>query len=68
MWQLSFMNYHLGYFDLDSYRGEPVENPFGPKLLSMCRHGPKCIWGLFTDLKRGPVDYDSIAQTIESFG
>ena len=35
IWQLSFMNYHLGYFDLDSCRVEPVENPFGPKLLSM---------------------------------
>jgi len=35
IWQFSFMNYHLGYFDLDSCRVEPVENPFGPKLLSM---------------------------------
>jgi len=35
IWQLSFMNYRLGYFDLDSCRVEPVENPFGPKLLNM---------------------------------
>ena len=29
------MRCHLGYFDLDSYRIEPVDNPFDPKVLTM---------------------------------
>jgi putative transposase len=36
IWQVSFMNYEIGYFDLDTCRIEPVDNPFGPKVLSMC--------------------------------
>ena len=35
IWQVSFMHYHLGYFDLESCRVEPVDNPFGPKVLTM---------------------------------
>jgi putative transposase len=30
------MNYEVGYFDLESCRVEPVDNPFGPKVLTMC--------------------------------
>jgi hypothetical protein len=26
----------VGYFDLESCRVEPVDNPFGPKVLTMC--------------------------------
>jgi len=29
------MDYDLGYFDLDTRVLEPLENPFGPKLLPM---------------------------------
>jgi putative transposase len=29
------MNYDLGYFDEDSRRFEPLNNPFGPKVLTM---------------------------------
>ena len=36
IWQVSFMDYEIGYFDLDSCRIEPVANPFGPKVLTMC--------------------------------
>jgi putative transposase len=29
----TFMQYDLGYFDDETCRLEPIENPFGPKLL-----------------------------------
>jgi len=32
IWLVSFMDYDLGYFDLDTRVLEPVENPFGPKV------------------------------------
>ena len=32
---LSFMDYDLGYFDLETRVLEPLENPFGPKVLPM---------------------------------
>ncbi|MHA3320708.1 integrase core domain-containing protein [Legionella pneumophila] len=35
IWLVSFMNYDLGYFDDETCRLEPVENPFGPKVLPM---------------------------------
>jgi len=35
IWLLSFMNYDLGYFDLDSRKFEPKEDPFGSGLLPM---------------------------------
>ena len=33
VWLVSFMNYDLGYFDHQACRLEPIENPFGAKLL-----------------------------------
>src|SRR6201988_1238894 len=33
---VSFMDYDLGYFDLETRVLEPLENPFGPKVLPMC--------------------------------
>ena len=30
---VTFMQYELGYFDDQTCRLEPIENPFGPKLL-----------------------------------
>lgn len=35
IWLVSFMNYDLGYFDEDSKRFEPLENPFAVKVLPM---------------------------------
>ena len=32
---VTFMHYDLGYFDDDACRLEPIENPFGPKVLLM---------------------------------
>ena len=36
IWLVSFMQYDLGYFDDETCRLEPIENPFGPKVLPMC--------------------------------
>ena len=35
IWLVSFMQHDIGYFDLEACRVEPVDNPFGPKVLSM---------------------------------
>lgn len=35
LWLVSFMDYDLGYFDDTECRLEPIDNPFGPKLLPM---------------------------------
>jgi putative transposase len=36
VWLVSFMQYDLGYFDDETVRVEPIDNPFGPKVLPMC--------------------------------
>ncbi len=35
IWLVSFMHYDLGYFDDESCRLEPIENPFSPRVLPM---------------------------------
>ena len=35
IWLVSFVDYDLGYFDLETRELEPLENPFGPKVLPM---------------------------------
>ncbi len=35
IWLVSFMDYDFGYFDDETCRLEPIENPFGPKVLPM---------------------------------
>ena len=35
IWLVSFMQYDLGYFDDETCRLEPLQNPFGPKVLPM---------------------------------
>src|SRR5262245_1987271 len=35
LWLVTFMDYDLGYFDNRSCRLEPLDNPFGPKVLPM---------------------------------
>jgi putative transposase len=35
IWLVTFMRYDLGYFDDDTCRLEPIENPFTPKVLPM---------------------------------
>jgi putative transposase len=34
IWLVSFMDYDLGYFDHETCRLEPIENPFGPKVVT----------------------------------
>ena len=36
IWLVSFMKYDLGYFDEESCRVEPIDNPFDSKVLPMC--------------------------------
>ena len=52
IWLASFMDYDLGYFDLETRVLEPLENPFGPNsvtyvLGTLChpclRAGPNCF-------------------------
>ena len=33
---VTFMQYDLGYFDDETCRLEPIDNPFGAKVLPMC--------------------------------
>jgi putative transposase len=33
IWLVSFMTYDLGFFDLEGKRLEPLDNPFGPRVL-----------------------------------
>jgi len=35
IWLVSFMNYDLGYVDLEERTLQPLDNPFGPKALRM---------------------------------
>ena len=35
IWLVPFMQYDLGYFDDETCRLEPIQNPFGPKVLPM---------------------------------
>ena len=35
IWLVSFMNYDLGYIDLEEKSLQPLDNPFGPKVLPM---------------------------------
>jgi hypothetical protein len=35
IWLVSLMDYDLGYFDLETRVLEPLDNPFGPKVLPM---------------------------------
>jgi putative transposase len=35
IWLATFMHYDLGYFDDETCRLEPLQNPFGPKVLPM---------------------------------
>ena len=54
VWQVSFLQYDLGYFDREQDRVEPGPNPSAPdRVLTMCPDGPSdqvdCdCWGIRT--------------------
>jgi putative transposase len=33
VWLVSFMDYDMAYFDMESHQVSALENPFGPKVL-----------------------------------
>ena len=35
IWLVSFLHYDLGYFDLEQKTLQPLDNPFGTRLLPM---------------------------------
>ena len=37
VWPVTFVHCDVGYFDDETCRLEPIENPFGRKVLPMCR-------------------------------
>ena len=41
-WLVTFMEDDLGYFDDETCRLEPIDNPFGPKLLPMSPEWTQC--------------------------
>ena len=43
IWLVTFMDYDLGYFDDETCRLEPIDNPFGSKLLPMLRNRPRRV-------------------------
>jgi len=44
IWLVSFMNYDLGYVDLEEKTLQPLESPFGPRVLPMCPGRTRIIW------------------------
>jgi hypothetical protein len=36
IWLVTFMRYDLGYFDDETCRLEPIDNPFSPTVLPLC--------------------------------
>ena len=50
------MLYDSGYFDDETCRLEPIENPFGPKVLPMCSE--------WTELFKRPDAYISLGPVL----
>ena len=53
IWLVTFMHYDLGYFDDETCRLEPIENPFGPTVLPMSPEWTAWDWRRRPDLNRG---------------
>jgi len=43
IWLVSFMQYDLGYFDLEQRTLQPLDNPFGPKLVTDVSGTPSAL-------------------------
>jgi hypothetical protein len=48
IWLVSFMDYGLGYFDLETRVLEPLENPFGPKVLPIAHPSGETVGNRYT--------------------
>jgi len=56
---VSFMDYDLGYFDLETRVLEPLENPFGPKVLPMSpERSVKDVFGPYRVLVVGAKGFE----------
>jgi putative transposase len=44
IWLVTFMEYDLGYFDDETCRLEPIDDPFGPRLLPMSPEWTESVW------------------------
>ena len=54
IWLVSFMHYDLGYFDDETCRLEPIEDPFGPRLLPMSPEWTRKNWSGRLDSNQRP--------------
>ena len=55
VWLVSFMQFDLGYFDLETCRLEPIENPFAAKVLPMCPEWTENKWRARQDSNLRPT-------------
>jgi len=69
IWQVSFMNYDLGFVDLEEKTLQPLQNPFGPKLyFSGTDNGKGWLWGGFDHRPFGYEPKESRNATIQDAG
>ena len=83
VWLVSFMDYDMAYFDMESNKVKALDNPFGPKVLgwtatvnyvvgtgrkACVRYVPLLFWWAHQDLNLGPKDYESSALTNWAMG
>ena len=54
IWLVTFMQDDLGYFDDETCRLEPIENPFGPKVLPLSPEWTAGNWLLRLDSNQQP--------------
>ena len=59
IWLVTFRQYDLGYFDDETCRLEPMENPFGPKLLPIRSEWTEENWSGRVDLNHRPLGPES---------
>jgi putative transposase len=67
IWLVSFMDYDLGYFDLETRVLEPLENPFGPKCYLCLRYvvSPMCPGRTFLRLVE-PMGFEPTTSSMPS--
>ena len=59
IWLVSFMDYDLGYIDLEERTLQPLNNPFGPKVQSMSQErSVRDVSGLYTKAMAERVGFE----------